>query len=430
MSKVEILRLAIKNASDPEEVKKLNDELITAIREEESAKLSAKATADAEVKARDAAAKVAPVVVEPSIKVMSGDEVCGFKIKKAVAGFKMLPRLQRISKELGDERVEKVAAHMAWMLAKAGLMPDGSINPAMSAKAVMVEGTDALGGYVTPTEQRMDILAYIRDFSVALQDCRMIPMTSDKMTIPSELAKVSIGKRTEASAATGTSATLAEVTLTAINLDGSVAIASELMNDNAVPGGIIAWLTDQFMEALGQGVDSCVFIDDGVAALASGVFKSYGYSQVFAATSTNFSALLWTDLPGIIGKIPGQYFGGGGHKWYINHAVLWTYFYKLKDTNDRPIFIPDFSGGAPGILAGYPVRKPTYATSATAAGGVLAVLTDLYRQFIIGERLNTMSLWLNPYSKGPHIVEATLQSRFAFANALKNYAGAIVSAGS
>lgn len=428
MTKVELLQLAIKKATDPEEVKKLNEELVKAIREEESAKLAKAAEDEAAVKARTAAAAPAPKV-EPAIKVVSGDEICGFKIKRAVAGFKSLPRLARVSKEIGDERVEKVAVHMARLLAKAGLLPDGTINPAVATKAVMVEGTDALGGYVTPTIERMDILAYLRDFSVALQDCRIVPMTSDKMTIPAELAKVSVAKRTEANAATGTSATLSQVTLSTINLDGSVAIASELMSDEAATGGIIAWLTDQFMEAGGQGVDSCVFIDDGVAALASGIFKSYGYSQVFGSGSTNFSELLWTDLPGALAKLPAQYLGAGNHKWYINHAVLWTYFYKLKDTNDRPLFIPDFTGMAPYRLVGFPVRTPTYATSTTAAGGVLAVLTDLQRQYIIGERLNTMSLWLNPYSKGPHIVEATWQSRFAFANALKNYAVAIASAG-
>ncbi len=424
MSKVEILRLAIKNATDPEEVKKLNDELITAIREEEAAKLAKKADDDAAVKARTVAATATPKV-EPAIQVVSNDEIAGFKLKRGVTGFMSHPRLARVSKEIGDKRVEGIVAHMAKLAARAGLSPDGFINP-VAAKAVMVEGTDALGGYITPTEERMDILAYLRDRSIALQDAQLVNMTSDKMTIPAELAKVSIAKRTEANAATGTSATLSQVTLSTINLDGSVSIASELMNDNATPGGIIAWLTDQFIEALGQGVDSCVFIDDGVAALASGIFKSYGYSQVFGTGSSNFSELLWTDIPKLIAKIPSQYIDAG-YKWYMLHSTLWTYFYTLKDSNSNPYFTSNFNAGPEYRVVGYPVATPTQGLS-NAASTPMAIFTNLRRQYIIGERLNSMSLFLNPYVKGPHLVEATLQTRFAFANALKSYAGAIVTA--
>lgn len=433
MKKIELLRDLIAKSTDPVEIKKYNDELVEAIREEEWAKIAAEATAKAEKEVRDGVLKTAAVTVpEPRIEMGSGDEVCGFKVKRAIAGFQSNPKLAKYSREIGPERVEKVAAHIARIAAKAGFTPHG-LNPALAmqnlaSKAVMVEGTDALGGYVTPTEERMDILGYIRDDSVALQDARLINMVSDKMTVPAELVNVSVAKRTEANAATGTSATLTQVTLSTINLDGSCALASELLADNAVTGGILAWLMSEFVEAMGQGVDSCVFIDDGVAALASGVFKSYGYSQVFGSGSTNFSELLWTDIPDAIAKVPGHYFRGGNHKLYINHAVLWSYFYKLKDSNDRPMFIPDFTGTAPGRIAGYPVQPTTQATAATAAGGVLGVLTDLRRQYIIGERLTNMAFFVNPYSKGPHITEVTLSTRWAFANALKNYAVAIKSA--
>lgn len=442
MSKVELIRLAIEKSQDPDEIKKLNDELITAIREEEAAKLKAEQDAEAKKLADDEAIKarhgamsgIPQKVAAPQIEVVSNEEAYGFNLKRAVAGFKSSRRLGATSKEMGDEAVEKVAAHFAMIYARAGLTPDG-IDPvrarqAMAVqKAVMVEGTSALGGYVVPTVPSAEILAYMRDYSVALQECRSVQMNREKMSFPAELAKVSVGITAEATAATGTSATLAQVTLDTVKIDGSVSLTAELLADNFVQGGIIAWLTEQFMEAHGQAIDSCVFIDDGVAALASGVFKSYGYSQVFAATSTNFSALLWTDIPGAIAKVP-HYHISDGHKWYINHAVLWGYFNKLVDTQNRPLFLPTLTEKGPSTLFGYQIRTPSYATSATAAGGVMAIFTNLAKQYIIGHRLDNMALFLNPYVKGPHVTEATLMTRFAFANALPNYAVAIKSAAS
>ena len=159
----------------------------------------------------------------------------------------------------------------------------------------------------------------------------------------------------------------------------------------------------------------------------SGIFTAQaGYSEVFGTGSSAFSELLESNIRNLIGKIPPERLARA--KWYMNNAVLWQYFYGLKDEDGRPLFVPSMSQGVPGTLYGYPVVQSTQATATSAASTALAAFGDL-SGFYIGDRLTNINLMVDPYTLGKNYqTNFYMFTRWAFANALPKYYGRIVTA--
>ena len=300
-----------------------------------------------------------------------------------------------------------------------------SLNPAQ-LKA-MQEGTDSEGGYLTPTEQRAELFAYVREQSIVAPDVTHIAMKSDVMEIPRELTNVTVAWTDEEAEATDTTPAFDQVTLTAKRLDASSISSNELLEDTNVPGGITAVLLSQFTEAVAKEIDKQVLV--GTGSPTSGVFTAQaGYSAVFDSGSTAFSELLESNIRALIAQIPSERLDGA--KWYMNHSVLWNYFNGLQDTTGRPLFVPSMSAGSPDLVWGYPVKTSSQATSDSAAGATMAAFGNL-KGFVIGDRLTNIKLLADPYTLGQkYQTKFYFFTRWAFAHALpKNY-GRIVTAAS
>ena len=296
-----------------------------------------------------------------------------------------------------------------------------------ATKAAMQEGSTSEGGYLVPTEQRPELLAYMRDESLALRDCTIIPMASNSMTLPRELTKVSVTYSAEEEDATESEPTFNQVTLTARRMDAYAVSSNELIQDTNIPGGIVGILMSQFNEAVAQKVDSTVFIGSGAdSAVFSGVFLTTGYSEVFESGSTHFSELLESNIRNLIGAIPERYIRSGA-KWYIHKTPLWQYVRGLKDDNGNYMFAESKYGrAAPDMLWGYPVEKPTQAISTSAADTAMAVFGDL-KGVWIGERLTNIDLMVDPYTGAKsYQTYWYLFTRWGYAHALPNKLGRIV----
>ncbi len=302
-------------------------------------------------------------------------------------------------------------------------------SPAEMAKikAAMQEGTDSEGGYLTPIEQRAELFAYVREMSITMPDVTHIPMTSDVMTIPAELTKVGLAWTAEESDATASNATFAQVTLTAKRLDAFSTSSNELLEDTNVPGGITAVLLSQFTEAVAKEIDNQILT--GTGDPISGVFTAAaGYSEVFDSGSTAFSELLESNIRGLIAQIPPERLDGA--KWYMHNTVLWNFMYGLKDGDERPLFVPSLSQTVPGTLYGYPAKQSSQATSTSAAGATMAAFGNL-KGFVLGDRLTNIRLFADPYTLGKsYQTNFYFFTRWAFAHALNQYYGRIVTAGS
>lgn len=446
MSKSDLIRLAIKNCTDEAELEKLEKELVKAVEEEALAKAkvqvkkemeeaAAKAAAEKKEKeeletqkAVDAAREANKGAFIPDgaqITVGTPQMYKGVNLKGAIDALQnhgMVPAHVRRAAIQNPARAEQVCKFMIGVMDKAnGVAPD-------AAKS-MNEGTTTAGGYLTPTEERMAVLSYIRDTSIALADCAHIPMASDSTTMPRENGKVNVNYTDEESDATSTSAVFDQVTLTAKRMDAYVDVSNELIQDAAIPGGIAGLLAGQFLEAVGQKIDSTVFL--GTGSPVSGIFKNAGTSEVFSSGSTAFSALLESNLRNVMAKIrPNR---RANTKWYMSATAWWTIVKNIKDTNGKPLY-DDYTAGQviEAMLLGKPVREGNDdimpSTSAAATGFI--VLGDL-SGFLIGDRLTNVSLMENPYLlMTSNQTRFHLFTRWAFAHGLPQNYSRIVTAAS
>lgn len=435
MDQIQLLRLLISKTDDEAEKKNLEKQLEEAIAEKARADVRAeleaerKAEGEREEKAETAQAasetKMAKgVTVAPRIEVKGPGEYRGYNLKSMIGQLQKGAGLSKAVKVYSKENPEDAELVAKWFVDK--LHTAKAIPADMVQKATMVEGTAALGGYLTPTEERMAVLAYIRETSFAMRDCQHVPMTSDSMTMSRENYKVSVAYTSEGSDATETSATFAQITLTAKRMDAYTKVTNELLDDDGVPGGVAGILAGQFLEAVGQKLDSTVF--KGTGDPVSGVFLSAGYSEVFSSGSTHFSELLESNLRGLIAKIPSSRLGNA--KWYSNRSPVWTYIYGLKDGDSRALFIPSYTDRVPHQLMGWPLEIPEETPSTSAAATGFIVFGDL-SGFLIGDRLTNVSLFRDPYTLSrSYTTQFLMFTRWGFAHALPNYYGRIVTAAS
>lgn len=426
----------IEKTTDAAELAKLTAELGDLREQLGEAKAEEKADAATKAAEREALKKTVPANPVTGVQVVGAPPLYkGFRLKaevdyalRGLGGYANLPKgiLRRM--QANPERAEGVLKTLAdlWEDRLVG----GPASPRV--KAAMQEGTDSEGGYLTPTEQHAELLAYVRETSIALQDCRVVDMNSDSATVPAELTKVTAALTAEEVAATEAEPTFSVVTLTAKRIDAYSIVSNELLEDALLlPGGVLALLLEQFTEAMGQYIDSTVFL--GAGSPMSGVFKSTaaGYSVVFSSGSTHFSALLESNLRSVITKL--QPSRRGNAKFYMANSILWPYVYGLKDGNSRPLFVQNISDAGPGTVWGYPVREgnDSVMPSTSAAATGLIFFGDLRKMVILGRRLGSIRVAVDPYYLMPNYqTRVGFFSRWAFAQALSGAGARIATAAS
>jgi HK97 family phage major capsid protein len=435
--------LLLEATEDAEKQKEISKEIMELQKQLGRAELEAeqkaqKAAKDAETKAQ-AKANTAAAKTIPEPKMAEGDKI---EVGQGIWQGKHFSRSLRaetrglthggiINPKMEDyyRQNPKAAEKMCIFFLE---MVDRSFgNPMNRAgiKAAMQEGTTTEGGYLVRDEIRDELAAYARMESIALQNCMVIPMNTDTMLVNAENAKVTVAITAEETDATEAEPTIAQTTLTAKRYDAFSIVSNELINDATLPGGFSALLLSQFMEAVGQKVDSAVFI--GTGDPCSGVFLSTGYSEVFSSTSTAFSELLESNLRNVIADIAPS--NRRGAKFYTATSNLWTYIMGLQDSQGRPLFFESRTGGPiPGKLLGYPVVEGDDSimpsTSAVETGFI--VFGDL-KGFYIGERMGNVDLLVDPYSVGKsYRTQFYFFTRWATAHVLNKYYSRIVTAAS
>jgi len=365
----------------------------------------------------------------PGIKVVARGTYKGFNLKREVRMLQTytgLSERSRLRAKEDPEGAELLSKAMIDMIGKA-YMKAGQNN--WITKAAMQEGTDSEGGYLVAPEYKDALLGYIRDESLALQHCRVWPMGSDVAYVATENAKVSVAITAEEGTATESEPTFSQVTLTAKRHDSYAICSNELLQDQNIGQGIVAILMNQFNEAIGQKIDSAVFIGSGDPV--SGVFLSTGYSEVFSSGSTHFSELLESNIRNVIADIrPNR---RRNAKFFMANSVLWPYVYGLQDSQNRPLFVDTRSGGpAPYRLWGYPIVEGNddIMKSTSAADTGMIVFGDL-AGFFIGERLATVDMIVDPYTEmADYQTRFGFFTRWAYAHGLSNYYSRIVTAAS
>lgn len=299
------------------------------------------------------------------------------------------PKLKGYTMIADPAKRERYAQYMITMLRalKGDFKAMGKLQEMQAKANELTEGTTTNVGYLVPDEYADEILAFARLSSVALQDCRIMPMGTDVKRIPAENTNVSVTWTAETIGLTQKYPAITEVVLTAKKVGGYCIVTNELLADTA--HDVVSWLTGQFAEALGQEIDNQVFA--GTGSPCSGITTGIcGYSVL---TSGSISTVTGTDLSSMIAKLsPNKRTGA---KFYFEKSVF-HHIRTLKDSQNAFIYNP-IGGVQANTIWGYPVTECEKVPSTDGTKKPFGLLGNL-NNFIIGRRLQNTTMDVDPYS--------------------------------
>lgn len=253
--------------------------------------------------------------------------------------------------------------------------------------------SDALGGYAVPIEYERDLIKLVEEDTFAMNECTVIPMSSNVKKIPAELTRVGVTWEDEGGTIDGQNPTLSQVTLTAKKLAGlTSSISSELISDSMFD--IVGWLTEQFMYAMGLELDNQVL--NGTGSPVSGVLTAAcGNSVVMATGSTSFSAVTADYIRKLIRALSAK---DSANAKFVYSKDIQYYIDVLKDSNNRYIY-RDPAGERPAALWNRPIIEASNAPLEANSGASTAFIAlGDWKKFYIGNRLGTMQFAADPYT--------------------------------
>ena len=155
----------------------------------------------------------------------------------------------------------------------------------MSFRAAQSEGVNTAGGYLVPTEMERSIVDLRESYGVFRQQCRVIPMGSDTITIPRRVSGLSGYFVGEGVAPTESQKAWDQVQLVARKYATLTRYSSELNEDAII--SIADDLTNEIAYTFAVGEDGCGFNGDGTSTYGgmTGIVTKFnaGYATLAGA---------------------------------------------------------------------------------------------------------------------------------------------------
>jgi len=255
------------------------------------------------------------------------------------------------------------------------------------AKAAMNETTAAQGGNLVFPEYVNELLGFARLQSVALQEARVIDVSTDSIHIPTEDASVSVTWKSEATALAASDPTVSELNLTPKKLGAYSTASNELLEDAAFD--VVSWLTGLYAQSIAQEIDSQVFNGTEFTAL----FGASSINEVQTLTNT-IAGMDWKLLSNCISQLSTNKLPNA--KFYFNRQ-LFHYVRTMVDGAGNAIWSPA-SGGDPAKIWEYPYGLVEDMPSDSTAGAYIGVFGDL-KNYIIARRKGGITLEVDQFGK-------------------------------
>jgi HK97 family phage major capsid protein len=253
------------------------------------------------------------------------------------------------------------------------------------------EGTNYLGGYLVPPEFATDIIDLRETYGVARQVARVVPMSSDTLTIPRRTGGLTAYFVGEASTITDSNKTWDQVNLVAKKLAALTLWSSELNEDAMISIGDD--LAGEIAYAFSQKEDECYFNGDGTSTYGgiTGVrSKLRGVDGTIAnikglqvATGNAYSEIVLGDFHGVLGKLP--LYARNGAVWVMSATFFDTVAHKLQTAAGGNTVLDIANGGIARFL-GYPVVLSQVMPTTEANSQICALLGNFRLGSTFGDR--------------------------------------------
>ncbi|GMR20203.1 MAG: hypothetical protein BMS9Abin36_0798 [Gammaproteobacteria bacterium] len=214
------------------------------------------------------------------------------------------------------------------------------------------------GGFLVPDEISTAIISLQEEYGVFRRECRVLPMSSDTLTIPRRdggLTAYFVGENVEG---TESDQSWGNVELNAKKLMVLTRMSSEL-NDDAIIS-MADDLTDQIAYAFANKEDDCAFNGDGtstyggITGIRTAIIDgTHTAGAVDAATGIDtFAEVTATDLSNVMAALP-QY-ALPNAKWFVSQAGYSLVFERLMQAAGGNSLII-LGGKAQMSYLGYPI---------------------------------------------------------------------------
>ena len=253
------------------------------------------------------------------------------------------------------------------------------------------EGTNYLGGYLVPPEFSTDIIDLRETYGVARQVARVVPMSSDTLTIPRRTGGLTAYFVGEASTITDSNKTWDQVNLVAKKLAALTLWSSELNEDAMISIGDD--LAGEIAYAFSQKEDECYFNGDGTSTYGgiTGVrSKLRNVDSTIAnikglqvATGNAYSEIVLGDFHGVMGRLP--LYARNGAVWIMSATFFDTVPHKLQVAAGGNTVVDIANGGVQRFL-GYPVVLSQVMPTNEANSQICALLGNFRFGSTFGDR--------------------------------------------
>jgi len=259
-------------------------------------------------------------------------------------------------------------------------------NPADSSPPDLSEGVGGTVGYLVFPDYVNELLAFAREQSVALQDCRIMNVSSDSVYIPREDTNgITVAWTNELDQLTQKNPVVELLNLTPKKLGAYVRMSNELLADTEFD--LVSWLTELFAEGIARELDGQVWSGIQFTALIGAANIVSVTSASDATTSINIDMLAET-----IAALP-SYKAQGARFYFHRNNFRWVRV--LEDGGGNAVYTPAMAG-APGAIWEYPYTLSEQMPSTYTAGDCIGVFGNL-KNYIIARRSGDITLEADPY---------------------------------
>ena len=239
---------------------------------------------------------------------------------------------------------------------------------------VLMEGTDASGGYLVPTEYDARLVEALEQENV-IRSLATVIQTSGERKINVAASKPAASWVEENGELVFGDATFDQVILDAYKLSVAVKVSEELLADNVYD--LESFLINAFGRAIANAEEEAFLTGDGISK-PTGIFHATKGGQTGVTTAGN--SITADEVIDLVYKLKRQY---RANAMFVTSDSTLAAIRKLKNDNGY-LWQPALSAGEPDRLLGYPVYTSQF-VPAIAAGQPVMAFGDL-SYYNIGDR--------------------------------------------
>lgn len=275
------------------------------------------------------------------------------------------------------------------------------------------ESTPSAGGYLVPDPLSAAIIN-VRELSgVSRRLARVVPMTSDTLTMPKKTGRTSVKYPGEAANIVASDQTWGQVQLTTVKRAVLSKVSQELIDD-----AIISIVDDLAMEIgsdLAIQEDNELVNGDGTSTYGgeTGLLSSIGSAGVVSADTGHdtWAELILLDFTNTMAKLPAKYWPFGP-TWVCSPAFYYGVMLRvLAEAGGNTISALEAGAGRQSFL-GYPVALTHHMPTATAVS-LKSVLFGVFDQaVIIGDRVGIRFAQSDQYAFNEDVLTVRATTRY------------------